>query len=230
MLLKGKANPLKGGSVVDDDSDSDDEEERAARAAAAKAAEDKSGDEGASSSQPGGRVHSLDAKRHSRGSLGNLFTSQNSKKKKGKQIHPDLSRLIFFRTAHFKSFERENLDGTPRTNYMSSFGENKTGRLVEHESANFVRYTQSKIARVYPGAHRIDSSNLDPVKGWTVGAQMVALNYQTRDAPWKINMGMFQQNGGCGYVLKVCVIARVSLAPRLVLQPTNASLTLRRLL
>ena len=50
---------------------------------------------------------------------------------------------------------------------------------------------------------RIQSSNYNPIMYWNVGAQMVALNYQTRDNNWKINMGMFQQNGGCGYVLKV---------------------------
>jgi len=197
VLLKGKANPLTGGAVAEDESESDDEEQKAQSAAAAAA------ETGASDGGDGSGGGTKRQGSGSRLSVSNLFQGKKASKKKGKQIHPDLSRLIFFRTAHFKSFELEQKVEPPRTNYMSSFGENKTSRLVENDSANFVRYTRRKIARVYPGGHRIDSSNLDPVRGWTVGAQMVALNYQTRDNNWKINMGMFQQNGGCGYVLKV---------------------------
>lgn len=37
---------------------------------------------------------------------------------------------------------------------------------------------------------------------WSVGCQMVALNFQTSDAPLKLNDGRFRENGGCGYVLK----------------------------
>ena len=197
VLLKGKANPLTGGAVAEDESESDDEEQKAQSAAAAAA------ETGASDGGDGSGGGTKRQGSGSRLSVSNLFQGKKASKKKGKKIHPDLSRLIFFRTAHFKSFELEQKVEPPRTNYMSSFGENKTSRLVENDSANFVRYTRRKIARVYPGGHRIDSSNLDPVRGWTVGAQMVALNYQTRDNNWKINMGMFQQNGGCGYVLKV---------------------------
>ena len=37
---------------------------------------------------------------------------------------------------------------------------------------------------------------------WAAGAQLVALNYQTKDTAMHHNMGMFRNNGKCGYVLK----------------------------
>lgn len=49
---------------------------------------------------------------------------------------------------------------------------------------------------------RYDSSNYNPVPYWTVGCQMVALNYQTPGLPMQLNLGKFRDNGGCGYVLK----------------------------
>lgn len=35
---------------------------------------------------------------------------------------------------------------------------------------------------------------------------MVALNFQTYDAPMQLNYGKFSANGGCGYVLKPQVL------------------------
>lgn len=58
------------------------------------------------------------------------------------------------------------------------------------------------ISRIYPMGIRTDSSNYDPTPAWTAGNQMVALNYQTNDLPYQINVGKFQENGNCGYVLK----------------------------
>ena len=37
---------------------------------------------------------------------------------------------------------------------------------------------------------------------WAAGAQLVALNYQTKDKAMHHNMGMFRNNGNCGYILK----------------------------
>lgn len=42
----------------------------------------------------------------------------------------------------------------------------------------FCRFTQKNILRVYPKGIRFDSSNYNPMIGWTHGAQMVALNMQ----------------------------------------------------
>lgn len=43
-----------------------------------------------------------------------------------------------------------------------------------------LRFTQRNLLRVYPKGLRLDSSNYNPMLGWTHGAQMVAFNMQVR--------------------------------------------------
>ena len=43
---------------------------------------------------------------------------------------------------------------------------------------------------------------------WSVGCQMVALNFQTSDIPMQINAAKFEFNGGTGYLLKPWVMTR----------------------
>ena len=56
--------------------------------------------------------------------------------------------------------------------------------------------------RTYPAGSRVDSSNYDPRLAWSMGCQMVALNFQTPDRPMHLNMSKFEENGRAGYVLK----------------------------
>lgn len=53
-----------------------------------------------------------------------------------------------------------------------------------------------------PAGTRVDSSNYNPILAWSVGCQLVALNFQTNDAPLILNDGLFRQNSGCGYLPK----------------------------
>ena len=59
------------------------------------------------------------------------------------------------------------------------------------------------LVRVCPnmGAHH-DSSNVNAMEYFALGASMVALNYQTYDAQLRIAEAFFRQNLGCGYVPK----------------------------
>ena len=63
-------------------------------------------------------------------------------------------------------------------------------------------FTEKHILRCYPAGHRIMSDNYDPSLAWSVGAQMVALNFQANDQPMWLNRGKFLFNGGCGYIRK----------------------------
>ncbi|KAJ3334880.1 Inactive phospholipase C-like protein 2, partial [Kappamyces sp. JEL0680] len=67
---------------------------------------------------------------------------------------------------------------------------------------HFRAFTLRSFIRVYPRANRLDSSNMDPIKYWHAGVQMVALNYQHLDHSVQVNHGLFLQNGNCGYVQK----------------------------
>ena len=63
--------------------------------------------------------------------------------------------------------------------------------------------TGVRLSRIYPKGQRIDSSNYNPFPCWCKGCQLVALNWQTYDgSPFSLHDGLFQSNGGGGYVLK----------------------------
>lgn len=85
---------------------------------------------------------------------------------------------------------------------MVSFVEKKSEDLAESEGDQYIQFTRKHLARIYPHGLRTDSSNYNPIPHWRVGAQMVALNYQTWDKVMLFNEAMFAQNGRCGYVLK----------------------------
>ena len=63
-------------------------------------------------------------------------------------------------------------------------------------------YNVQHLTRTYPAGLRVDSSNYNPILAWAVGCQLVALNFQTPDAPLVLNDGRFRENQQCGYVLK----------------------------
>ncbi|XP_019629361.1 PREDICTED: 1-phosphatidylinositol 4,5-bisphosphate phosphodiesterase gamma-1-like isoform X4 [Branchiostoma belcheri] len=86
---------------------------------------------------------------------------------------------------------------------MSSFPETKMEKMaVKGKAPMLLEYNHHQLSRIYPKGQRIDSSNYDPMPLWSVGCQLVALNYQTPDRPMQLNEAMFQQNGRSGYILQ----------------------------
>mmetsp|Transcript_5049 Transcript_5049/g.8718 ORF Transcript_5049/g.8718 Transcript_5049/m.8718 type:complete len:338 (-) Transcript_5049:979-1992(-) len=118
------------------------------------------------------------------------------------KISPQLARLTLF---HGCKMKKRNWDYSVMnpTHHMHSFSENKVKTMCrQHKTKKWLVYNQSHMTRTYPAGSRVDSSNYNPLLAWSVGCQMVALNFQTPDAPLKLNDGRFRENGGCGYVLK----------------------------
>jgi phosphatidylinositol phospholipase C delta len=72
----------------------------------------------------------------------------------------------------------------------------------ERDVETFATINKNCFTRTYPRGTRIDSSNYNPQPGWNIGAQVVALNYQTSDFPMRLNRAKFLANGRCGYLLK----------------------------
>lgn len=95
---------------------------------------------------------------------------------------------------------------TPKCYHVSSVNENAAKRLCRLHSQKLIQHTSSQLLRTYPAATRIDSTNPHPLVFWLHGVQMVALNYQTDDMALQLNAAMFENNGGCGYVLKPPVL------------------------
>lgn len=86
--------------------------------------------------------------------------------------------------------------------YMSSFSESKALDLIAESAEDFVKHTNRQLVRIYPAASRTNSSNFSPFPYWSVGSQIVALNYQTECKEMRFYHGFFRRNGNCGYVLK----------------------------
>lgn len=111
-----------------------------------------------------------------------------------------LSNLIVYCVSrHFKSFN-ESLGW--KFYEMSSFSESKASKLITTEANGFISYNRNHLSRIYPRGTRADSSNMEPSQYWSVGCQLVALNYQTNDTANRTNRSLFKSNGSSGFVLK----------------------------
>lgn len=114
--------------------------------------------------------------------------------------HPGLLRL--FALCNIKLPGLGDAHAIPSWASTSSVNEDKAAKLGSQHGQALQAYTQTHILRIYPRGSRVDSSNFDPAPFWAAGAQMVALNYQTRSPPvWKSQV-LFSAGGGSGYVLK----------------------------
>ncbi|XP_018420633.1 PREDICTED: 1-phosphatidylinositol 4,5-bisphosphate phosphodiesterase eta-2 [Nanorana parkeri] len=85
---------------------------------------------------------------------------------------------------------------------VSSFSETKAHQILQQKPAQFVRFNQHQLSRIYPSSYRVDSSNYNPQPFWNSGCQLVALNYQSEGRMLQLNRAKFNSNGSCGYVLK----------------------------
>lgn len=134
--------------------------------------------------------------------LPKLGRSGSKKKHKVPKIAAELSDLVAYcQATHFKSFEHSK--NFAKHYEMSSFAEKKVMKIVKEDlTVPMLNYNKRQLSRIYPAGNRIDSSNYDPTPLWNAGCQLVALNYQTPCRSMQLNQGLFQDNGGCGYVLK----------------------------
>ncbi|KAL7401634.1 hypothetical protein ABVT39_002367 [Epinephelus coioides] len=126
-------------------------------------------------------------------------------KKKKVAVAEALSDLVIYtRSVKFISFSysRDNQNHCENT----SMAEKKARKLAKASGADFVQHNQKFLSRIYPAGSRTSSSNYNPQEFWNVGSQLVALNFQSQGLAMDLNDGRFQDNGGCGYVLKPAVL------------------------
>ncbi|RZC39107.1 1-phosphatidylinositol 4,5-bisphosphate phosphodiesterase classes I and II, partial [Asbolus verrucosus] len=113
----------------------------------------------------------------------------------------EISALVnYVQPVHFSSFE--NAKKKNRSYEMSSFDERQATSLLKEYPVQFVNYNKHQLSRVYPAGTRFDSSNFMPQVFWNAGCQLVALNFQTLDLAMQLNLGIFEYNFRCGYLLK----------------------------
>uniref|UniRef100_A0A8C2E807 1-phosphatidylinositol 4,5-bisphosphate phosphodiesterase n=1 Tax=Cyprinus carpio TaxID=7962 RepID=A0A8C2E807_CYPCA len=133
-----------------------------------------------------------DPKKHNNTDEGTAYSEVNATE--------EMSTLVnYIEPVKFKSFE---VAASESLSDMSSFVETKGMDTLKNSPSEFVEYNKKQLSRIYPKGTRVDSSNYMPQLFWNVGCQMVALNFQTLDLPMQLNMGVFEYNGHCGYLLK----------------------------
>jgi len=117
------------------------------------------------------------------------------------EAETSLSKLVNYITATpFKGFikaEQKNVSYE-----MSSFVETSALHHLKEDPTQFVDYNKRQLSRIYPKGARVASDNYQPQLYWNAGCQMVALNFQTLDVPMQLNIGKFEFNKQCGYIVK----------------------------
>ncbi|CAL8375742.1 unnamed protein product [Arctogadus glacialis] len=137
------------------------------------------------------------------------FWSLRKQKKKVKKVMvaEALSDLVIYtQSVKFTSFSHARLHQTPHQN--TSMGEKKARKLARASGPDFILHNQRCLSRIYPAGSRTSSSNYNPQEFWSIGSQLVALNFQSLGLPMDLNGGRFQDNGRCGYVLKPAALRR----------------------
>ncbi|XP_029337454.1 1-phosphatidylinositol 4,5-bisphosphate phosphodiesterase delta-1 isoform X1 [Mus caroli] len=127
---------------------------------------------------------------------------QHKPKEDKLKLVPELSDMVIYcKSVHFGGFSSPSTSGQAFYE-MASFSESRALRLLQESGNSFVRHNVGHLSRIYPAGWRTDSSNYSPVEMWNGGCQIVALNFQTPGPEMDVYLGCFQDNGGCGYVLK----------------------------
>lgn len=57
---------------------------------------------------------------------------------------------------------------------VSSFSETRAQQILQQKPAQYLRFNQHQLSRIYPSSYRVDSSNYNPQPFWNAGCQMGA--------------------------------------------------------
>lgn len=112
-----------------------------------------------------------------------------------KKTHPDLAKLIYL-----KNIKSVRVDDNARMSV--SYDEDVITLINTSQKDILKQYTKNNLVRVYPHGTRFNSSNYNPIKSWSDGCQLVALNWQYQKINMRLNEAFFRLNKECGYRLK----------------------------
>jgi phosphatidylinositol phospholipase C, delta len=130
----------------------------------------------------------------------NTTNSSAGDASKPSKMLPQLSELgMFTRAFSFKQWDQPE---SALATHVYSLTESKAHDMFEdpHDGPKMFKHNKNFLTRIYPRGTRIRSSNYDPLFHWTLGSQIVALNWQSLDHGMMLNEGMFA--GYEGFVLK----------------------------
>jgi phosphatidylinositol phospholipase C delta len=139
------------------------------------------------------------------GKLGQLPSPEEVRGKillKGSHTKSKLNDYISLYTYKASLGKDTDLDKGEGANGMFSVSEEAIEKNEAQIKVPLQRHNERHLTRVYPKGVRVNSSNYDPSKGWSMGCQLVALNWQTESGSMWRNRAKFAMNAGRGYVLK----------------------------
>lgn len=63
--------------------------------------------------------------------------------------------------------------------HIFSLSENAMNKLLKHGMHDLIKHNRTHLVRTYPKGTRVNSTNYEPHRFWSAGAQLVAINWQT---------------------------------------------------
>lgn len=63
--------------------------------------------------------------------------------------------------------------------HMFSLSETVANRMIKAGMQALIKHCRTHLVRVYPKGLRLNSTNYEPHRYWSAGAQLVAINWQT---------------------------------------------------
>jgi hypothetical protein len=121
------------------------------------------------------------------------------------EIPQNLAKLTLLHSMKFLDWERS----LSTTNICAqSIAQNVLLKMVESNPetrSNLKVYTKNHLCRVFAPWRAMQTkhfSNCDPVFAWSLGCQIVPMNFSSADENLLVAEGRFRQNGSCGYALK----------------------------
>ncbi|KIL66531.1 hypothetical protein M378DRAFT_185917 [Amanita muscaria Koide BX008] len=131
-------------------------------------------------------------------------STRSTSKPKPPKISPNLQSLMVYTVGVKFQGINKKLDYAPE--HMFSLSETAANKMIKAGDGtgmyDLIKHCRTHLVRIYPKGLRVNSTNYEPHRYWSAGAQLVAMNWQTFDLGYMINHAMFQRNGRSGYVLK----------------------------
>uniref|UniRef100_A0A2I3H0C6 Phosphoinositide phospholipase C n=1 Tax=Nomascus leucogenys TaxID=61853 RepID=A0A2I3H0C6_NOMLE len=87
-----------------------------------------------------------------------------------------LSRALSDLVKYTKSVATHDIEMEAASSWqVSSFSETKAHQILQQKPAQYLRFNQHQLSRIYPSSYRVDSSNYNPQPFWNAGCQMGGL-------------------------------------------------------
>lgn len=120
------------------------------------------------------------------------------------EIPISLAKMTFLHTTKHRYWDK-SLD-LPNT-HVHSFAQSVLDQMIKNDPHNpekMKEFTSEHVCRTFPSVDKENnqSKNIDPLFQWSMGCQLVSMNFTTFDNQVIKADGKFRRNGSCGFVLK----------------------------